>query len=106
MLFRSEESLARRAYGTAKIFERHRHRYELNNRYKEALEAAGMRSTGINPDSDLVEVVEVPKLRWYVGTQFHPEYNSTVISPNPLFISFVKAAAELRKEKEGARNQY
>lgn len=101
-----EESLARRAYGTAKIFERHRHRYELNNRYKEALEAAGMRSTGINPDSDLVEVVEVPKLRWYVGTQFHPEYNSTVISPNPLFISFVKAAAELRKEKEGARNQY
>ena len=60
-----------------------------------------MKCTGINPDSDLVEVVEVPELRWYLGTQFHPEYNSTVISPNPLFMSFMAASAitkELRKK--------
>ena len=94
-------SLAFKAYGKTKIKERHRHRYEFNNQYKEQLEAAGMKCTGINPDSDLVEVVEVPELRWYLGTQFHPEYNSTVISPNPLFMSFMAASAitkELRKK--------
>lgn len=94
-------SLAFKAYGKTKIKERHRHRYEFNNQYKEEFEAAGMKCTGHNPDSDLVEVVEVPKLRWYLGTQFHPEYNSTVISPNPLFMSFMAAAAitkELRKK--------
>jgi CTP synthase len=61
-----------------------------------------MKCSGINPDSELVEVVEVPKLRWFLGTQFHPEYNSTVISPNPLFMSFMQAAAvtiELKKSK-------
>ena len=86
-------SLAHKAYGKTRVKERHRHRYEFNNQYKEALEAAGMKCTGVNPDSDLVEVVEVPNLRWYLGTQFHPEYNSTVVSPNPLFMSFMKAAA-------------
>lgn len=94
-------SLAYKAYGKTKIKERHRHRYEFNNQYKEQLEAAGMKCTGFNPDSDLVEVVEVPALRWYLGTQFHPEYNSTVISPNPLFMSFMAASAitkELRKK--------
>ena len=94
-------SLAYKEYGKTKIKERHRHRYEFNNQYKEQLEAAGMKCTGINPDSDLVEVVEVPELRWYLGTQFHPEYNSTVISPNPLFMSFMAASAitkELRKK--------
>jgi CTP synthase len=94
-------SLAFKAYGKTKIKERHRHRYELNNQYKEQLEAAGMKCTGFNPDSDLVEVVEVPELRWYLGTQFHPEYSSTVISPNPLFMSFMAAASitkELRKK--------
>ncbi|HBG58304.1 CTP synthase [Proteiniphilum sp. UBA1028] len=93
-------SLAYKAYGKAKIQERHRHRYEFNNRYKEQFEAAGMKCTGINPDSDLVEVVEVPTLRWYLGTQFHPEYNSTVISPNPLFMSFMEAAAHTREERK------
>ncbi|MDR2816706.1 MAG: CTP synthase, partial [Proteiniphilum sp.] len=88
-------SLAYKAYGKTKVSERHRHRYEFNNLYKERFEAAGMKCTGINPDSELVEVVEVPHLRWYLGTQFHPEYNSTVISPNPLFMSFMQAAAEL-----------
>ena len=94
-------SLAFKAYGKTKIKERHRHRYELNNQYKEQLEAAGMKCTGFNPVSDLVEVVEVPELRWYLGTQFHPEYSSTVISPNPLFMSFMAAASitkELRKK--------
>lgn len=88
-----EGSLALKAYGKTLIKERHRHRCEFNNRYKEQLETAGMKCTGINPDSNLVEVVEVPSLRWYLGTQFHPEYNSTVISPNPLFMSFIEAAS-------------
>lgn len=92
-------SLAYKAYGKSKIQERHRHRYEFNNKYKEMFEAAGMKCTGINPESDLVEVVEVPALRWYLGTQFHPEYNSTVVSPNPLFMSFMEAAAATREEK-------
>lgn len=94
-------SLAYKAYGKSKIKERHRHRYEFNNQYKDQLEAAGMKCTGFNPDSDLVEVIEVPELRWYLGTQFHPEYSSTVISPNPLFMSFMAEAAitkELRKK--------
>ncbi len=91
-------SLAYKAYGKTKIQERHRHRYEFNNQYKDQFEAVGMKCTGINPDSDLVEVVEVPHLRWYLGTQFHPEYNSTVISPNPLFMSFMKAASSTREE--------
>lgn len=93
-------SLAYKAYGKTKIQERHRHRYEFNNKYKDQFEAAGMKCTGINPDSDLVEVVEVPHLRWYLGTQYHPEYNSTVISPNPLFMSFMAAAAAMREEKK------
>lgn len=93
-------SLAYKAYGKTKVSERHRHRYEFNNVYKERFEAAGMKCTGINPDSGLVEVVEVPHLRWYLGTQFHPEYNSTVISPNPLFMSFMQAAAELHDARK------
>ena len=87
-------SLAYKAYGKAKIEERHRHRYEFNNKYKEQFEAAGMKCTGINPETDLVEVVEVPQLRWYLGAQFHPEYNSTVTSPNQLFMSFMGEAAK------------
>ncbi len=72
------------------IKERHRHRYEFNNAYKEAYEQAGMQCVGINPAADLVEIVEIPTLRWYIGTQFHPEYSSTVLRPHPLFLSFVK----------------
>ena len=70
--------------------ERHRHRYEFNNAYKEAYEQAGMQCVGINPAADLVEIVEIPTLHWYIGTQFHPEYSSTVLRPHPLFLSFVK----------------
>ncbi len=83
------------AYGNVEsIEERHRHRYEFNNRYREGFESAGMQCVGVNPDSDLVEIVEIPTLRWYIGTQFHPEYSSTVLHPHPLFISFIKACIE------------
>lgn len=73
------------------IRERHRHRYEFNHQYKEEFERAGMICSGINPETGLVEIVEVPSLRWYIGTQFHPEYSSTVLHPHPLFVSFVRA---------------
>ncbi|MCK9343100.1 MAG: CTP synthase [Massilibacteroides sp.] len=87
-------SKAYEAYGKENISERHRHRFEFNNEYKTQLEKAGMKSTGINPDTDLVEVVEIPSLKWFVGVQYHPEYNSTVVNPNPLFLSFVKASID------------
>ena len=73
------------------IRERHRHRYEFNNQYLEEYEAKGMKCVGINPAANLVEIVEIPNLRWYIGTQFHPEYSSTVLNPHPLFMSFIKA---------------
>ena len=80
------------AYGHERLIrERHRHRYEFNNRYLEAFEQHSMQCVGINPAADLVEIVEVPRLRWYIGTQFHPEYSSTVLHPHPLFMSFIKA---------------
>jgi CTP synthase len=88
----SKESKVYNVYKKELIQERHRHRYEFNNDYREQLEAAGMKCTGINPDTGLVEIVEVPALKWYIGSQFHPEYNSTVINPNPLFMSFISAA--------------
>ena len=80
------------AYGEVPMIkERHRHRYEFNNEYKGEYESAGMKCVGINPAADLVEIVEIPTLRWYIGTQFHPEYSSTVLHPHPLFMSFIKA---------------
>ena len=82
------------AYKTEHIQERHRHRFEFNNDYKQQFESAGMMCTGENPDTNLVEVVEIPSLKWFVGVQYHPEYNSTVLNPNPLFLSFVKAAID------------
>ena len=79
------------AYGKKDLIkERHRHRYEFNNKYKEEYEDAGMKCVGINPNSNLVEIVEIPEKRWYIGTQFHPEYTSTVLHPHPLFKSFIK----------------
>lgn len=88
----AEGSIAREAYGAAEVEERHRHRFEFNNDFKEDFERAGMRCTGLNPETDLVEIVELSGKRWYVGTQFHPEYNSTVLAPNKLFMSFMRAA--------------
>lgn len=93
-------SKAAEAYGTTHVSERHRHRFEFNEEYRSRFEEAGMACVGENPDTHLVEVVEVPELRWFVGTQYHPEYQSTVLKPNPLFISFIKAAIEYRNEKE------
>ena len=89
-----KDSIAYRAYQSEQISERHRHRYELNNDYKALLEANGMKCTGINPETGLVEIVEVPGLKWYLGVQYHPEYNSTVVKPNPLFMSFIETATK------------
>ncbi len=86
------DSMAAKAYGMTDIKERHRHRFEFNNDYRSEFERAGLRCVGENPATHLVEVVELPEKRWFIGTQYHPEYSSTVLSPNPLFISFVKAA--------------
>jgi len=92
-------------YGKENISERHRHRFEFNNYYKEEFDKAGMICSGINASSNLVEIVEVPSHRWFIGVQFHPEYSSTVINPHPLFISFIKAAIEYRNEsKEKTQN--
>ena len=76
------------------IKERHRHRYEFNNQYAEEYEQKGMKLVGVNPTAHLVEIVEIPTLRWYIGTQFHPEYSSTVLHPHPLFMSFIKACSD------------
>ena len=89
-----KDSRAYKAYGKEHIQERHRHRFEFNGQYRGQFEAAGMMCTGENPETGLVEVVEIPALKWFVGVQFHPEYNSTVVNPNPLFVSFVKAAID------------
>ncbi|KAA6337579.1 CTP synthase [termite gut metagenome] len=88
----SKNSKAYEAYGEEHIQERHRHRYEFNNDYRKEFEKAGMNCTGINPELDLVEIIEISTLKWYLGTQFHPEYNSTILHPHPLFLSFIKAA--------------
>lgn len=87
-------SRVQRAYGAEVVRERHRHRYEFNNEYMEDFEKHGMIPTGINPESGLVEIMELVDHPWFVGTQFHPEYRSTVLNPHPLFIAFVKAASE------------
>ena len=76
--------------GKSLIMERHRHRYEFNNRFRDEYESAGMHCVGINPTSKLVEIVELPSHPWYIGTQFHPEYSSTVLQPHPLFMDFIK----------------
>ena len=90
-----EGSSVWQAYGgQTLISERHRHRYELNNDFRAELEAAGLKCVGIHPQANLVEIVEIPSLRWYIGTQFHPEYSSTVLSPHPLFISFIKSCTK------------
>jgi CTP synthase len=87
-------ALWRGAGGEAVISERHRHRYEFNNKYKDEYETAGMKCVGINPAADLVEIVEIPEKKWYIGTQFHPEYSSTVLNPHPLFMDFIKACVK------------
>ena len=90
-------SKAQAAYGDAVIHERHRHRYEFNNKYLEQIEGAGLKAVGINPESNLVEVVELKDHPWFVGVQYHPELKSTVLNPHPLFVKFVEAALNYKK---------
>ncbi len=93
-------SIVKDVYKQSTIEERHRHRYEFNNDYKQQIEAAGMLATGLNPDTDLVEIVEIPSHSWFVGVQYHPEYKSTVANPHPLFVAFVKAAQNYKKNEK------
>jgi len=81
-----------KAYNKLTVFERHRHRYEFNDTFREQFIEAGMIPVGINPDTDLVEIMEIPEHKWFVGVQFHPEYRSTVLNPHPLFVDFIKNA--------------
>lgn len=85
-------TLAHKIYGTADIRERHRHRYEFNEKYADDFAQGGLVASGTNPDTGLVEVVELPNHPFFVGVQFHPEYKSTPERPHPLFVAFVKAA--------------
>ncbi|MBQ0735765.1 CTP synthase [Aquimarina celericrescens] len=98
-----ENSKVFEAYKEKLISERHRHRYEYNNNYKEQLENAGLKTTGINPRTGLVEIIEIPDHPWFVGVQYHPEYKSTVANPHPLFIAFVKAAVTYSKSNKSAK---
>jgi CTP synthase len=92
-------SFSATAYGKTHISERHRHRYEFNNDYLEAFEQAGMKPVGKNPETGLVEIMEIKNHPYFVATQFHPEYKSTVENPHPLFVAFVKAAKEAQEFK-------
>lgn len=96
-----KDSLAYQVYGKAQISERHRHRYEFNNDFLEAFDKAGLRPTGINPETGLVEIVELSQQvhPWFVGVQFHPELKSTVMNPHPLFVRFVRAALQYSQKK-------
>lgn len=87
-----EGSIAADVYRRELISERHRHRFEFNNAFLKDFEEKGMIATGVNPDMDLVEIVEIPEHPWFMGVQFHPEYKSTVANPHPLFVKFVAAA--------------
>lgn len=93
-------TLASKVYGKAKtIHERHRHRFELNNKFRKQLTDAGLRMSGLNPEFDLVEMIELPGHPWFIGAQFHPEYSSTVDQPHPLFVSFVQAALQNHSQR-------
>lgn len=95
-------SIAHSVYNTDTILERHRHRFEFNNNYRDQIENAGMHATGINPDTKLVEIVEIPEHPYFIGVQYHPEYKSTVANPHPLFVSFVEAALKKKNKSKDA----
>jgi CTP synthase len=90
-------SLAYEIYGQSQIQERHRHRYEFNNEYRKQLEAAGLIASGVNPDTGLVEIIELKNHPFFIGVQYHPEYKSTVANPHPIFVSFVTAMVKHKK---------
>ncbi len=94
-----EASVAYRAYGKKEISERHRHRYEFNNDFKETLEEAGLMITGASPDGELVEIVEIDNHPWFLGCQFHPEFKSRPMNPHPLFASFIEAALANKNQR-------
>ena len=94
-----EGSIVHQVYGVSEIHERHRHRYEYNNTYKAELEKAGLKTTGVNPQTNLVEIIEIEDHPWFVAVQYHPEYKSTVANPHPLFVSLVAAALTFCKTK-------
>ncbi|MBO0324016.1 CTP synthase [Muricauda sp. CAU 1633] len=98
----SEGSLVQKVYGASDIAERHRHRFEFNNEYKQQMEEAGLQPTGFNPKTGLVEVIEIPSHPWFIGVQYHPEYRSTVASPHPLFVGFVKAVLVQKQQQKNA----
>ena len=97
-------TLAHRIYGKTLISERHRHRYEFNNNYFEQFKANGMISSGINPDSGLVEIIEVKDHPFFIGVQYHPELKSTVESPAPLFVGFIAAAKNYNEQRSAYKN--
>jgi CTP synthase len=97
-------SLASRIYGSTEVMERHRHRYEFNNQYLEQFEQHGMIASGINPETRLVEIIELPDHPFFIGVQFHPELKSTVERPSPLFVHFVKAARDFHEKKDSIKN--
>ena len=96
----AEKSLAKKIYGKTKITERHRHRWELNNKYRADLVKNGLQISGTNPENDLVEIIELPDKRFFIGVQFHPELKSTVVAPHPIFVHFVKAAMDYKAQKK------
>jgi CTP synthase len=99
-----EGSLAEKIYGSTQISERHRHRYEFNNSYMEQFESNGMIPSGVNPETGLVEIVEVPSHPFFIGVQYHPELKSTVENPAPLFVSFIAAVKKHNEKREGVKN--
>ncbi len=99
-----EGTLAHRAYGKTMISERHRHRWEFNNKYLAKFEEAGMIASGKNPESGLVEIVELPAHPFFIGVQYHPELKSTVENPHPLFVHFIKAAKDYTEQKNAVKN--
>ena len=95
-------SRANQIYGATEISERHRHRYEVNNAYRDLLAEFGMRFSGLSPDGNLVEMIELPDHPWFLGCQFHPELKSRPMNPHPLFASFIGAAVRRRRERPPA----
>ena len=100
----TEGSLAHKIYGRRSFNERHRHRWEFNNKYLEQFETAGMKASGRNPGTDLVEIIEIPGHPFFIGVQYHPELKSTVENPQPIFVHFVNAAMEYAEKRTETKN--
>jgi CTP synthase len=96
----ADRSLAKKTYGRSEISERHRHRWEVNNKYRDVLQGAGLSFSGLSPNNELVEIIEVPNHPWFLGVQFHPEFKSTPRNPHPLFRGFIGAALLFRDARK------